>query len=86
MQKVQGKYDGEKVVFEVPIKTKKPVDVIVIFPEEEKIESVGGKSLITGDVTGRTIAGYLDGNPSFDFLQEPDEDIYCDDDLKVKYK
>ncbi|MCU0404164.1 MAG: hypothetical protein MUE99_06400 [Chitinophagaceae bacterium] len=86
MLRVNGKYDGEKVVFESPIKNRKPVDVIVIFPEDDKEESIMENSVLMDDVTGRTISRYLDGNPSFDFLQEPEEDIYSDEDLKKRYK
>ncbi len=81
MERVKGKYDGEKIILEGPLKRRKPGDVIVIFPDDEnKAEP------INSDVTGRTIARYIDGNPAFDFLNEPDEDIYSDKDLKVKYQ
>lgn len=80
MERVKGKYDGKKIILEGPLKKRKPGDVIVIFTDEQNEEPV------FSDVSGRTIARYMDGNPSFDFLNEPEEDIYSDKDLKVTYK
>jgi hypothetical protein len=79
MERVKGKYDGEKIILEGPLKKREPGDVIVIFPAKQKVLPSAT------DVTGRTIARYLDGNPAFDFLNEPEEDIYSDKDLKIKY-
>ncbi len=79
MERVKGKYDGEKIILEGPLQNREPGEVVVIFQDNQKeVPSVA-------NVTGRTIARFLDGNPSFDFLNDPEEDIYTDKDLKIKY-
>lgn len=80
MERVRAKFDGEKVILLETVNQTSPVEVVVLFPDELE------PFLPQADITGRTIAALMEENASFNFLHEPEEDIYSDADLKVKYK
>jgi hypothetical protein len=80
MERVRAQFDGEKVILLEPVQYTTPVEVVVVFPDEP-IAMVSEP-----EITGRTIAALMEENDSFDFLNDPEEDIYSDEDLKVKYK
>ena len=74
MLSVKGIYDGEKIRFIDEVKIKTPQKVIVTFLEEAEEE------------IQKEIYALADKSSSFGFLKEPEEDIYTDSDLKVRYK
>lgn len=74
MLSVKGIYDGEKIRLLDEVKIKTPQKVIVTFLEE------------TDDGIQKEIYTIAEKSGSFDFLKEPAEDIYTDQDLKVQYK
>jgi hypothetical protein len=73
MLSVKGLYDGEKIKFLEKVGIDKPRKVIITFLDED-IE------------TSSEIYKLAEEGGAFDFLKEPEEDIYTDDKLKVKYK
>jgi len=75
MQSIRAIYDGETIRFLDKIEIKKPQKVIVTFLDEEVQEDLN-----------KVIYKLADVGKSFDFLKEPEEDIYSDSDLKIKYK
>ena len=75
MQSVHAIYDGETIRFVDKVEIKKPQKVIVTFLDEEVNEDLN-----------KVIYKLADAGNSFDFLKEPEEDIYSDSDLKIKYK
>lgn len=67
-------YDGKELKFQEKVKINTPHEVIVTFldaPEDE--------------VSSKTTQQIAAKGGAFDFLNNPQEDIYSDDDLKVKY-
>lgn len=80
MERVRAQFDGEKVILLEAVQYTTPVEVVVVFPDEP-IAMVSEP-----EITGRSIAALMEENGSLDFLNDPEEDIYSDEDLKVKYK
>ena len=75
MLSVKAIYDGKNVKLSEKVEVKKPVRVIVTFLDDEDTDIINEEILIVADKGG-----------SFDFLNDPAEDIYTDKDLKIKYK
>ena len=75
MQSIHAIYEGETVKFLEKINIKNPHNVIVTFLEEEIQENLN-----------KVVYKLADAGKSFDFLKEPEEDIYTDNDLKIKFK
>ena len=75
MLSVKAIYDGKNVKLSEKVEVKKPVRVIVTFLDDEDTDIKNEEILIVADKGG-----------SFDFLNDPAEDIYTDNDLKIKYK
>lgn len=67
-------YDGKNVKLMDKLDRIKPGKVIVTFLDEKDTEINNNEILIVAEKGG-----------SFDFLNDPEEDIYTDKDLKVKY-
>ncbi len=74
MLSVIGTYDGKTLKLAETVSIKKPTKVLITFLDET-----------SDDISGKEIAVYVNSSASFDFLKEPEEDIYTDADLKKKY-
>ena len=75
MLSVKGTFDGKKLDLSENIKITKPVSVIITFLDDEYIDKVNEEIIYIAEKGG-----------SFDFLNDPSEDIYTDENLKTKYK
>lgn len=75
MLSVRAIYDGEKIKFLEKIDIKGKKEVIVTFLDIEPIDGLS-----------QDLYKLAEENKSIDFLKEPQEDIYTDADLKVKFK
>ena len=74
MISVKGIFDGKKVKLLEKVDINEPQEVIITFLGTSKDESLYQEIYKVAETSG-----------SFDFLNAPEEDIYSDDDLKVKY-
>ena len=74
MLSVHGTYDGKVVRVKSPIKVNAPTKVIVTFIDE-----------IESDISEKNIQLLAQKGGAFDFLDNVEEDIYSDSNLKVKY-
>ncbi len=75
MLSVKGTYDGKNIKLHENIHVTGPREVIVTFLDEDMPE-----------ITVKDVYALAEKSGAFDFLKEPEEDIYSDNDLKVKYK
>jgi len=75
---VRAIYDGRQVKFLENIPVTRPTRIIVTFLEDEPLP-------IDSEISGSDIRYLADKGGSFDFLNDPEEDIYSDDDLVVRY-
>lgn len=74
MLSVKAVYDGKKLEFRETIKIDSPHEVIVTFLDEPN-----------EDITSLAVQEMAMEGGAFTFLDNKEEDIYSDDDLKVKY-
>jgi len=74
MLSVNAVYDGKELKFTDRINVSGPHKVIVTFLDEQE-----------EDITSTTMHQIAMQGSAFSFLENPEEDIYSDDDLKVKY-
>ena len=74
MLSVRGIFDGKAVKLLDEVKIDEPRKVIVTFLED------------TDEEIHKEIYAASGKSGTFDFLKEPSEDIYTDNDLKIKYK
>ncbi|MCK4417003.1 MAG: hypothetical protein KAV99_02410 [Candidatus Latescibacteria bacterium] len=72
---VKGLFDGRKINLPKNVAVKEPQEVIITFLGTSEDEALY-----------RGIYRLAETGGSFNFLNAPEEDIYSDDDLKVKYK
>ncbi|MCI0690803.1 hypothetical protein L0337_02225 [candidate division KSB1 bacterium] len=75
MQPIPAHFDGEKIVLEKKIALPKNARLLVFVVNGEY-----------EDVPASEIAKLAEVGGAFDFLADPDEDIYSDEDLKVRYR
>jgi len=75
MLSVKAIYDGKKVKLLEKVSFTEPKEVIVTFLDKD-----------LSDLDNESIYRLVEKGGSFDFLKEPEEDIYSDDNLKIKYK
>ena len=75
MLSVKGVYDKGNVKFLEDVKIEGPKDVIITFLDIEM-----------QDVSSTDLYSLAEKNGSFDFLKEPEENIYTDKNLREKYK
>ncbi len=75
MLSIRALYDGKKFTLIDKIDINAPQKVIITFLEENY-----------DDVSTDELAQLAAGSKSFDFLKNKMENIYTDDDLKIKYK
>ena len=75
MKAVKGLFDGKRVQLLEKIEVKEPQEVIITFLGTNENEALQQGIYKLAEISG-----------SFDFLNGPEEDIYSDDDLKVRYK
>ena len=76
MLTVKAIYDGKKLKFVDKVSIKKPTNVLVTFLDDESGSEIANEDLLR----------LAEKGGAFDFLNDPEEDIYTDDDLKVRYK
>ena len=78
MLAIKGLFDGKRVKLLEKLNVLKPQEVIIIFPD----------ILDTNDneISHNEIFKIAEMSGTFDFLNDQEEDIYSDNDLKVKYK
>ena len=74
MLSVKAVYDGKKLKLSEKVDIHTPHEVIITFLDDPK-----------DDVTSLLVQQMAMEGKAFDFLNEQEEDIYSDDDLKVKY-
>jgi hypothetical protein len=74
MLSVKAIYDGKELKFKEKIKVNTPHEVIVTFLDEPG-----------DDITSNAVQQMAMEGGALNFLNEPEEDIYSDKDLKVKY-
>ena len=74
MLSVKGIYDGKKLSLFEQVKIKSPRKVIVTFLDTDNDE-----------LTSKELHLLADKGGAFDFLDDERENIYTDNDLKVKY-
>lgn len=72
----KGIFDGKQVRLLEEVKIEKPTKVIVTFLNESDEEE---------DIPVEEIRRLAEQGKAFDFLNDTEEDIYTDDDLKVRY-
>ena len=75
MISVKALFDGKKIKLLEKIHISEPPEVIITFLGTSKDESLYQEIYKVSEAGG-----------SFDFLNAQEEDIYSDDDLKVKYR
>jgi hypothetical protein len=77
MISIRAKYDGKRILFSEKIEITKEEEVIVVFLNRDQRH--------VEDVSGTEIQSILANSGSLSFLQSENEDVYSDQDLKVKY-
>ena len=92
MLSVRAIYDGSNIHFfdQLTLEKNKPQFVIITFVEkiETDISKYLNKYSVKTDeleISAGEIQQLLANSKSFDFLREEEEDIYSDEDLKIKY-
>lgn len=75
MISVKAIFDGKNIKLLEKVEIKKPGNVIVTFLDEDD-----------SDIKNDEIIFVAEKGGSFDFLNDPSEDIYSDKNLKIKYK
>ncbi len=74
MLSVMAVYDGKEIKFREKIKIDSPHQIIVTFLDEP-----------TEDITSHSVQQMAMEGGAFNFLDNSEEDLYSDNDLKVKY-
>ena len=74
MLSVKAIYDGKKLKLLDKVKVTRPHKVIITFLEDDSY------------INPQVIYNAAEEGGAFDFLKEPEEDIYTDDDLKKRYR
>jgi len=74
MLSIQGTYDGKVLRFSKKIKIDSPKKVIITFLED-----------LDEDITTEDVHFIVQNGGALDFLNNEEEDIYSDNDLKIKY-
>ncbi|MFM9951975.1 MAG: antitoxin AF2212-like protein [Saprospiraceae bacterium] len=80
MLSVRAIYDGKQLKLLEKVDIQEPKRVIVVFldyPENEEKEE--------NPITAKDLHDLMQENPALDFLVAEEEDIYSDEDLKVKF-
>ncbi|MFQ5709948.1 MAG: hypothetical protein ACE5HO_21030 [bacterium] len=75
MLTVKGIFDGRKIQLLEDISINKPTKVLVTFLEDG----------FETEISNEDIRRLAEKGGAFDFLNDPEEDIYTDHDLKVRY-
>ncbi len=74
MLSLQGTYDGKKLKLFQPIKIHSPKKVIITFLDD-----------VEDELSSKELNLLMEKGGAFEFLNNVEEDIYTDKDLKVKY-
>lgn len=73
MLTVKGIYDGQEIKLLEEISINKPTKVLVTFLEDG----------FETEISDEDIRSLAEKGGAFDFLNDPEEDVYTDDDLKI---
>lgn len=79
MLSVRATYDGKELKFRKKIKIKTPKEVIITF-----LDPIDNSDPVD-DLNTAEIHQMVQDGGALDFLNDEREDIYTDDDLRVKY-
>ena len=77
MLSVKAKYDVKQLKFAEKVEVSNEEEVRVVF--------LNRKNLIQADISGTQIQTLLMDSGSLSFLESDKEEVYSDEDLKVKY-
>lgn len=77
MISIRAKFDGKRILFSEKIEITKEEEVIVVFLNRDQPQ--------VEDVSGMEIQSILANSESLSFLQAEEENVYSDQDLKVRY-
>lgn len=92
---IKGVYEKGKIILKEESPVKDKTDVIITFLEEDnnqkvkskkKTKSAKGKSSKSEEFNDSELQQIASNGGAFDFLNNEEEDIYSDKDLKKKYK
>ncbi|MBI4722336.1 MAG: hypothetical protein HY769_04950 [Candidatus Stahlbacteria bacterium] len=81
MLAVKGLFDGKRIKLLEKVQVKETQEVIITFLGADEHSSTDESKALH-----RGIYKLAETGRSFDFLNSSEEDIYSDDDLKVRYK
>ncbi|OQX79884.1 MAG: hypothetical protein B6D61_02810 [Bacteroidetes bacterium 4484_249] len=81
MVSVQGIYDGKYLKLFENIEVNSPKRIIITFLDEGSIENIS-----KDDIDSKYLHLIAEKGGAFDFLNNIEDDIYSDKDLKIKYK
>jgi hypothetical protein len=79
MLSVRATYDGKELILRKKLHIKKPKEVIITFLDPIT------ESALEDDPNTAEVHKMIQEGGALDFLNDEKEDIYSDDDLKVKY-
>ena len=90
MLSVKAIYDGDKIHFFENVNFKEPREVIITFLNKsnfdlKKLKIAQRNEVFVNDISSNEIHYLLQEGKAFDFLNNKEEDIYSDNDLKIKY-
>jgi len=80
MVSVQGIYDGKHLKLFENIEVNSPKRIIITFLDERGVENIS-----KDQIDSEYLHLVADKGGAFDFLNNDKDDIYSDEDLKVKY-
>lgn len=88
MLSIRAIYDGNNIHFLEKVDYKEPQEVIVTFlktAQKVKAKEHVDTLLVDYDIQATEIHALVQNGGSLDFLNNEEEDVYTDNDLKVKY-
>ena len=90
MLSVKAIYDGNKIHFLENVNFKEPREIIITFLNKSnfdlnKLDLTQENEIEVNDISSNEIHYILQEGKAFDFLNNKEEDIYSDKDLKIKY-
>ena len=78
MLAIKGLFDGKHIKLLEKLNLRKAQEVIVVFPDTWDTSD--------NEISHKGIYKIAEMGGAFDFLNDPEEDIYSDNDLKVRYR
>lgn len=77
MVTIRATYDGKSLHLSQPVSVNREEEVLVVFLNRDQLEEDA--------ISGKTIQDLIADSSSLQFLENKEEDIYSDANLKVKY-